>query len=85
MSDTATRPRRWVGVGEPRPYRLEELEDALGRPTAHELAQVLDVHAKQIYRWREYGLTTPQAVHCAEQLDVDPGDLWEAWPDPRLS
>lgn len=75
------RPRSIVRPASVRRLPLEPLLAAVGRPPKHRFADAVGVHAKQVYRWLEYGVTEVQADELACRLDLHPAIIWPDWAD----
>lgn len=57
-------------------YPFELLEAAIGAPSTVALAELLDVHPRQIYRWRDYGVSDVQAEEFAFGVGLHVYDVW---------
>lgn len=51
------------------------LEEALGG-SLREQADRLGVHERQVYRWRDYGLSDDMADRCAIRAGLHPAIVW---------
>lgn len=59
------------------------LEQALGGTTTSQ-ARALGVHDRQVYRWRDEGLTDAMADRCAIRAGLHPAIVWgPAWHAPH--
>lgn len=57
-------------------FPFEPLLDAAGRPNLKHLARVCGAHPRQIYRWRETGLSDEHADRAACSLGLHPMNVW---------
>lgn len=60
----------------PRPFPLEPLLEVLGRPPIAAVARQCKVHRRQVYRWRDEGLSLSQADHAAIAAGLHPTSVW---------
>jgi hypothetical protein len=60
---------------------LGHIEAATARtgPNLKRIAFALGVHPKQLYRWRESGLTWVQADKLAIRAGYHPAEIWSEW------
>lgn len=65
-----TAPRRWP---------LEPLLAALRRPSVQGLAALLGIDARQVHRWKQYGLSDEWADRAAITLGLHPALVWPEW------
>ena len=60
-------------------FPFEPLLAAVGRPNLKQLARVCGAHPRQVYRWRESGLSDFHADHAAIALGLHPKTVWPEW------
>lgn len=76
----ATPPRKHATPPEPaQRWPLEPLLEAAGRPPLAALARWCHAHQRQVYRWREYGLSDEWADRAAILLGLHPALVWDGW------
>lgn len=60
-------------------FPLNALETRLGGPCAAEVARVLRVSPRTVFRYRKYGLNDRQADHAAVSAGYHPAEIWPDW------
>lgn len=63
----------------PRPFSIDLLEQRLRGRCLLEEAADLGLHPRQIYRWRQSGLTERQADELAVRCGFHPAEVWPDW------
>lgn len=56
----------------------------IGVTAAHVLAVHLGTHARQIYRWRAYGIDVWSADRVATRIGLHPCQVWSDWDELAL-
>jgi hypothetical protein len=60
-------------------FPLEPLRAALGRPNNLQLARLVGAHRRQVYRWRDDGLSERLADRSACRVGLHPSNIWPEW------
>lgn len=63
----------------PTSWPLEPLLEHLGRPPMAQLARRVGVHPRQLYRWRDDGLSDAHADRAATVIGLHPALVWPDW------
>ena len=58
---------------------MSELESRLGDASAAELATVLHVSSRTVFRYRKHGLNVIQADRAAVAAGYHPAEVWQNW------
>jgi hypothetical protein len=63
---------------------FDPLERLVGRGCGLAAARALDVHPRQVYRWRRQGVTWATADQLAARVGRHPAEVWGTdWWDPE--
>lgn len=60
-------------------FPFDDLERALQPTTVTALADRFGVHPRQVYRWRQTGLSAYRADELAIRGGLHPAEVWAGW------